>query len=322
NNAGGIITAGFFNSPFQHIQTVAGGLNLAIEGDNSINLASGGGDYEATVAVTEGAPDLWDSGEIFIQYIDNNDEDDTDFTSAEMSAGTFTRADFTQSVDDDGNPVENTLENTFMFDFATLSAGVALADMSEGDDIRVRYSFNNSCGQAISSFDEPFGDLVPVINCPVLPLSDAATFVGTYVTTQINPTIFGYTTWGDGVEVPFVSESATDVITGDPVSFTPTQRAFDANYLNDLGPGNTPLQTYIANFNCQNVTLVEDAAPIGNFTGWQCSGPSIYGAPDPAGGGPFDVDDDTTFTIAFAEDVEGSCGDPLANIASVQFDKL
>ena len=322
DNAGGIITAGFFNSPFQHLQTVTGGLDLAIDGVNSINIASGGGDYEATIQVTEGAPDLWTDGEVFISYKDNTVEDgDTDFSTDEVSAGTFSRADFTQSVDDDGNDIANTLENTFNFDFATLASGVALADMEEGDQINVRYSFTNSCGQAISSFDEPFTDTVPVINCPVLPLSDLSTFVGTYVTTQIAPTIFGYTTFGDGVEVTFVSEGAVDILSGDAVTLTATQRAFDANYLNDLGPGSVPLQTYIADFNCQNVTLVEDAAPIGNFTGWQCSGPSIFGAPDPAGGGPFDVDDDTMFTIAFAEDVLGSCGDPLSNIASIQFDK-
>ncbi len=319
DNAGGIITGGFFNSPFQHVQTVTGGLDLAIDGVNSVNIASGGGDYEATIQVTEAAPDLWADGEVFVSYSVAGSEDN----SEGVSVATFTRADFTQSVDDDGNDIANTLENDFMFDFATLSGavGLSISDMAEGDAINIRYSFNNSCGQAISSFDEPFTDVMPVINCPVLPLSDLSTFVGTYVTTQIAPTIFGYTTFGDGVEVTFVSEGAVDILSGDPVTLTATQRAFDANYLNDLGPGSVPLQTYIADFNCQNVTLVEDAAPIGNFTGWQCSGPSIFGAPDPAGGGPFDVDDDTMFTIAFAEDVLGSCGDPLSNIASIQFDK-
>lgn len=323
NNAGGIITAGFFNSPFQHIQTVAGGLELAFvdEGQNEINLAAGGGSYEATVQITEAAPELWLTGEVFAQYVDNTVEDgDTDFTSEEVSIGTFDRSTFVQSTDDDGD-IANTLEDMFSFDFAALSAGVALADMEEGDEITLRYSLNNSCGQAISSFEEPFVVTVPVISCPVLPLADDAAFVGTYVTTQVNPTLFGYTTWGEGVSVEFVSGATVDAQTGDAVTLTATQRGFDANYLNDLGAGGVPVQTYIAVFNCQSVTLAENAAPIGNFTGWQCTGPSIYGAPDPAGGGPFDVDDDMMFTIAFAEDVEGSCGDPLANVASVLFTK-
>ena len=333
DNAGGIITAGFFNSPFQHIQTVTGGLNLSFRenGTNEINIAPGQPNegYSTILQIQEVQQDFWDQVEVFVSLEDNFDEDDTDLSTAEVSLGVIPRADFTEAALDEENedePIDMAVGAVVEFSLDDLLTGidpVTIDQLNIGDNINIRYSVRNAAGREISSLEEPFTIPVPVVSCPVLPLADNETFVGEYQLTQGTATLFGYTTWGEGTVVMQSSlDAPVDILTGDPISLGDDERAFDANYLDDLGPGNTPLQSYIAVFKCQSVTLKEDSAPIGNFTGWQCSGPSIYGAPDPAGGGPFNVDDDTMFTIAFAEDVEGSCGDPLTNVPTIQFDKL
>jgi len=197
DNAGGIITAGFFNSPFQHLQTITGGLDLAFsdEGDNEVNLATSEGGYSATTAVIEAVDGLWTDGEIFVQYVDNNDEDATDFSTDEVSIGTFTRDMFTAVMDEDGNTVPEAtdedgnvlgfqLESMFDFDLATISAGVDITDMTIGDEIRLRYSLTNSSGRAISSTGEPFTVVIPVVTCELPPLPEGF-FTGTYEIEQL-----------------------------------------------------------------------------------------------------------------------------------------
>jgi len=205
DNAGGIITAGFFNSPFQHVQTVTGGLSLLFTeegantdgGVNGVNLATGQGGYSSTTQVIEVVEDLWTGGEVFVQYVDNTVEDgDTDFSSAEVSIGTFSRDMFMDVLDDDGNVVPQAIdeddnilgfqqEGLITFNLSQISAGVSIDDMEVGDEILLRYSLTNAAGRAITSVNEPFTVSLPVTTCELPPLPDGF-MTGSYEIEQLS----------------------------------------------------------------------------------------------------------------------------------------
>lgn len=320
DNTASVLTGGFFNSPFRYVFTVTGGMDLLFtnEGTNEINLGAGAVNegYSADVSVSEEVEGLFTEMIVYSRYVDNNDGDDTDYTTEEVTLTTIPRSAFSM---DDVNDGFDLIYSTLMFDLAQISNGVDLADMSVGDAVELRYSLVNSSGREISALTAPFVQSIPVVSCPVAPLgiADLDMFVGDYELEHLGLSIFGYQTFGEGEVVELFSENVT-VVASNPdlndtsVGLATTERAFYASYLFDLGSGDT--QTYIMEFNCTSVTFVDDAAPIGNFTAWACGGNSIYMG-SLTGGGSFDVTDDSEFILGFTDDVTDACGQPTTTPA-------
>lgn len=286
-NAGGIIQGGFFSSPFQHVMTVAGGVELAFEdvGTNEVNIVPGAVNdgYSATLQVTEAVDNLWSEVQVFARYQDNTNEDDEDdLTTTDMLIGTFTRGMFTQATDDDGD-IENTLESPLSFDLNTISGGVELADMRAGDEVLIRYAVINLADRAISSLIEPFTVSVPVVSCEAPPVADSSTFgVGQYVVSNESGVFpdFGATTdWGEGDIVEIVSLGGLD------------RQILDICYLVEFGDFCGPLDFTM---NCDKVFAPLQAPGGGVGCGGAIFGQSLPGEAN----GSFDSTDDTEIFIA------------------------
>lgn len=324
DNTANVVTGGFFNSPFRYVFTVGGGMDLLFtnEGTNEINLGAGAVNdgYSADVSVSEEVENLFQEMIIYSRYVDNNDDDATDYTTSEVTLTSIPRSAFNEDMDNDGFD----LITPVMFDLAQISNGVDMANMSVGDAVELRYSLVNSAGREISSLEAPFVQSIPVVSCPVGPLTiaDLDRFVGDYQLEHLAPSIFGYQTFGEGEVVELFSDNV-DVVAANPdlngtnVTLAVTERAFYASYLFDLGSGDT--QTYIMEYNCTSVTFVDDSAPIGNFTAWACGGNSIYMG-SLSGGGSYDVTDDSEFILGFTDDITDACGQP-ATTPSIKFIK-
>lgn len=325
SNAGGIITAGFFNSPFQHVYTVSGGIDLSFvdEGANEVNIVPGSENegYSATAIIEEAVEDLWTEVQIFSNYQDNTvEDDDTDFTTEEMLIATIDREMFMDSLDDDGMPLDFTLENSVSFTLDEISGGVMLEDMEAGDEILIRYVVINLAGRAISDTEEPFTVSVPVITCEVPPLTvnTLDMFTGIYITEQASPSIFGYDTFGEGTPINFVSIITPAEFTVPGLALGNIQRAFQADYLLDAGFGNT--RTFVIELNCMSATFAQDGGPVEGETGLVCvqdPNPIILGGIP--GAGSFDSTDDSEFTLVFTDDLLEDCGDSIT--ASIKFIK-
>ncbi len=292
DNAGGIITAGFFNSPFQHTMTVTGGINVSFREDglNEINVADGqpNDGYQTILQVQEAVVDLWDQTELFISYVDNND-DGVDNSTEEVSLGTIDRSLFTLEALDEGDdlePIEMAVATPIGFTLDELLTGInlTLADLSEDDEVIIRYSVRNFAGREISSLIEPFSIAIPVVSCPFAPIEDATTFgVGTYmleVTSGVFPD-FGATI--DYTEGPVEIVATTGL----------NREIVDAPFLPEFGPF---LTTIPFAFSC-DVTITANhlvAGGLGCGGAFDMMGESIDGVT-----GSFDSTDDTTFTVSF-----------------------
>ena len=320
-NAGGIITGGFFNSPFLYVCTIESGVDLAFtnEGANNVNLGAGAVNegYSADVAVTEAVEDLWTEVSVYASYVDNNDEDATDFSTDEVLVGTFPRALFADNPETEDN--EDDLITSLSFTLAEIDGGVSIDDMTVGDQINLRYEVLNNAGRALTADTPPFLQVVPVISCPVPPLADDSLFIGDYQLEHISQGIFGYNTFGEGEVVELFSGATDDGQNSPGVPLAATQRSFDASYLFDLGSG--LYHTYIIEFNCTSVTIVPDAGPIGGFTGWTCTQANSLIIGEQIGGGDFDVTDDAEFTMGFRDDVFDDCGFDPPVFGSIKFVK-
>ncbi len=297
----GNITGGFFNSPFLYVVPIEGGMDLVFteEGTNEINIGDGAvnAGYSADVEIIEVEDGLFTSMEVYAKFSDVNGEA-PDFSTAEALIGTFDRNTFGPS--EDGN-----LIRTVSFTLAEISGGVDITDMNVNDFVDIRYSLINHSGRAISTPNAPFVQKVPVVSCPVPPLVDPGTFVGDYELEHVITGIFGYNTFGEG-EVVTVYSGVTDASQNSPgVTLATTHRSFDASYLFDLGSG--LYHTYIVNFGCTSVTPIAGAGPIGDFTGWTCSGLSLL-IGEQIGGGSFDATNDSEFTMGFLDDIFDDCG--------------
>lgn len=327
-NTAAVVTGGFFNSPFLYNVTVEGGMDISFEneGTNEINIVPGATNdgYSADVRIDEIEVGLFQTMNIYASYIDNNDSD-PDINVDETMVASIDRAAFTNALDDEGEPLisEDTgnqvIETSVALDLATISLGNDINDMSAGDEVELRYVLVNSAGRDISALTPPFVQTIPVVSCPVGPLTDAdfGRFVGEYEMEQVSPSIFGYETFGDGNVVELFSQ-VTDASQEEPgVALGTTQRAFDAEYLFALGFGNP--DTYVVEFNCQSATFVDGMAPIDGSTGVWCGNVAgiILGAQ--VAGGEFDVTNDAEWTLGFTDDVEGECGDPIT--AAIKFTK-
>jgi len=261
-----VVTGGFFNSPFQYVVTVRGGMAISFEeeGTNEVNIVPGAVNdgYSADALIDETQVDFFQTMSIYASYVDNNEDDDTDFSTTEQLVGTYPRSVFVPALDDDGvqlvgettgNPI---IKTSVALDLATISTGVDIMDMTEGDAIELRYVLINEAGREISSLTPPFVQTVPVISCPVGPLADNSLFVGDYELEHLVNGVFDYQTFGEG-EVVELFSVVTDAGQNSPgVALGDTQRAFDASYLFDAGSGLN--HTYVLEFNCQSVTIADN----------------------------------------------------------------
>ncbi|MEP2936732.1 MAG: hypothetical protein ABJM06_03395 [Gilvibacter sp.] len=150
----------------------------------------------------------------------------------------------------------------------------------------------------------------------LIPLNDDA-FVGDYLVEQISPSIFGYDTFdpdGGGIVLTLLNNETAMGVSYEPVTLTSMQRAFDADYIAELGFNNT--QTYIMEFFSEKVYL-----PYEERTFLACAGESIFlGFPDSVPG-LFDIIDDSEFTLRFLDDVYNVCNDEQLDV-ELKFTKL
>ncbi len=295
NNAGGIITAGFFNSPFQHVQTVTGGINLSFResGLNEINIAEGqpNDGYQTILQVQEAVEDLWDQTEIFVRYVDNND-DGTDNSTQDTSLGIIPRADFTLPAldqDNDDEPIEMAIGGAVNISLESILTGIGLGldELFEDDEVIIRFSVRNFAGREISSLEEPFSVIIPVVSCPIAPIADADTFgVGMYnleITSGVFPD-FGVTV--DFMEGPYEIVSTNGL----------NREIANVPFLPEFNNGGFPT-TIPFSFSCDR-TLVPTHFLAG---GLGCDGENfdITGESTDTVFGEFDSLDDTTFTLSF-----------------------
>ncbi|MBT8272059.1 MAG: hypothetical protein KJO25_08450 [Bacteroidia bacterium] len=307
-NAGGIITGGFFNSPFLYLLEVNSGIgiNYLTENRNSFVVVPG---FDNTYAVEAELTDQSDGDniaglEVYRRFVDNTPENGDNSTTEELLL-TFGSADFSTSAD--GFPVADVTLTE-----AELLGSLTAADISIGDEIFVRYSVTTVDGRTVTneSADSNFYDSVLVTDCPFPALNDTQLdlFVGDYLVEWITSGIFGYDTWdpdGGGVVLTLFSGEidATQFSAGTPLE--DNQRSFDADYLAVLGGGN--FRSYILEFGICTVTVAEDAGPIGGFSGWTCGAEALLTGPV-EDAGSYDASDDSFFLMQYEDDIFDDCG--------------
>jgi hypothetical protein len=320
NNAGGIITGGFFNSPFQYLMDIDSGVNINyIEENNNFFVTLDGFDntYFVLAEITDQANGAnINTLNVYRRYQDNLDDGiDNSFPEALLTS--FTDADFGTSPD--GFPTAEVIISP-----TDMVGDLDPADLNIGDAFFVRYEVITNDGRTISDevVSGNFYDVVDVTDCPFPPIGEEALdlFVGDYALEQITPTIFGYDTFnfatGETIVTLFAEETdATQVTPG--VALDPNQRAFDADYIAALGFGNT--QSYVMEFNICKVTISEDAGPLSGTTGVTCTQANII-LLGPTDGGSYNAEDDSEFVLIFDEDLLQDCGQG-ANTPQIRFIK-
>ena len=156
-----------------------------------------------------------------------------------------------------------------------------------------RFSFvNNTSTLTGSFFRSPFL-YTPTVICPV----QEDLFVGDYQLTvdPISP-VGGVPIWNNQTVTISIGE-------------TSTERVFSAIYLEELGIGNGPAE-FKFNLVCGKIV------PLGGqATGLACVDNITLGPPlgDDVTSGTYDITDDSSFTIVFAEDESGDCGGSATN---------
>ncbi|NNM17308.1 MAG: hypothetical protein HKP24_01940, partial [Croceitalea sp.] len=130
----------------------------------------------------------------------------------------------------------------------------------------------------------------------------ADAFVGAYTLSQIDPSIFGVPTWGEGTEVTL------------SIGETSTQRTFAAVYLPAFGIGQDPAD-FVFDLVCESVEV-----PNSQGSGLQCSSGITLGSPRNGVKGTYDPFDDSSFTIYFRDDESDDCGGGVD--ASVRLTKV
>jgi len=306
-NAGGIITGGFFSSPFLYLLDIDSGIGLSYltESRNSYVVVEG---FDNTYAVEAEITDQ-DNGNnieglmVYRRFVDNTPENGDNSTTEELMMS-LTTADFTTGPN--GYPVADVV----ITEAETLGA-LTVDDISIGDEFFIRYAVSTVDGRVVTneSPDSDFYDSVLVTDCPFPQLNDTQleSFVGDYLVEWITLGIFGYETWdpdGGGVVLTLVSG---EIAPGQFSAGTPledNERSFEADYLAALGGGT--FRSYIMTFGICTVSIKDDAGPIGNFSGWTCNGLSLYtGFTE---GGSYDASDDSFFLMKYLDDVLDDCG--------------
>lgn len=307
NNAGSIITAGFFNSPFQYTINIDSGIdiNYLAENNNTFVVLEGfDNTYFVEAEITDQiGGDNVQSLNVYTRFVDNFDDDEDDNTTVETLFATFGAADFTESPD--GFPSVNvTITPT------ELVGDLTSDQLNIGDEFFVRYEVITNDGRTVTNeiIETNFYDVVDVTDCPFPPLDEVMSFTGEYLMEQVVTGLFGYETFSDSPNGPttttLFSETtdASQVSPGEPLNVN--QRSFDADYILSLGFANT--QTYVMEFNICEVTISEDLGPISGSTGLTCNGGSI--TLGPADGGSYNAMDDSEFVMRFQDDIIDDCG--------------
>ena len=176
-------------------------------------------------------------------------------------------------------------------------------DITGGDQFTVRFelvlsngrrfSFADNTGTLTGSFFRSPFLYTPTVICPV----QEDLFVGDYQLTvdPISP-VGGVPIWNNQTVTISIGE-------------TSTERVFSAIYLEDLGIGNGP-EEFKFNLICGKIV------PLGGqATGLACVDNITLGPPlgDDVTSGTYDITDDSSFTIVFAEDESGDCGGSATN---------
>lgn len=243
---------------------------------------------------------LVSSVEVYIGFRDNSDDVGPGTDVAESLYGTVDASTFTTGPF--GLPrFSYAATLTEMLSFV----GRTEADITGGDQFTVRfelvltdgrrYSFADNTGTLTGSFFRSPFLYTPTVICPI----PATAFVGDY-TLAVNTSPIG--------GVPVWSETTVTLSVG----ASSTQRVFSATYLGGLGIGNGPRE-FAFDLICGNIFPIS-----GQASGLACSdnilfGPAVAGE-DP---GTYDITDDTTFTIVFAEDESNGCGGPVPGLATL-----
>lgn len=308
NNAGGIITAGFFNSPFQYVIDIDAGIGINyLEENNNFFVTLEGFDntYRVLAELTDQAMGSnIQTLNVYKRFVDNLD-DEVDNTVVEELVTTFNSTDFGMSPD--GFPTADITLTT-----EELLGDLTVEDVNIGDTFFIRYEILTNDGRVVTDeiVSGNFYDAVDVTDCPFPPLDETESFVGDYLLEQLTPGLFGYDTFiGDEPEiVTLFSVQTGDSQTTPGVPLNDNQRSFDGEYIKILG-FNNPF-TFVIEFNICKVTISEDSGPLGGTTGVTCTqaSPIILG---PADGGSYNAQDDSEFTLIFEDDVLMDCGQPL-----------
>lgn len=320
NNAGGIITAGFFNSPFQYLMNIDAGININyLEESNNFFVTLDGFDntYFVLAELTDQSNgDNIETLNVYRRFEDNNG-DDVDNSFPETLVATFSAGDFGTSPD--GFPTASVTLTP-----EDLLGDLDAADVNIGDAFFVRYEIITVDGRTVTNevVAGNFYDIVEATDCPFPPIGEdqLGDFVGDYLIEQVAPSIFGYETFNfDATTTLELFAEVTDGGQQTPgIALEANQRSFDADYLAALGFGNT--DTYIIEFNICKVTITLNAGPVDGSTGLVCdqAGPPIILGP--LDGGLYNAEDDNEFILAFVDDVNDNCGTGTAD-AQIRFTK-
>lgn len=143
------------------------------------------------------------------------------------------------------------------------------------------------------------------ITCPV----EEGAFTGDYLVEQITPSIFDLDTFdpdGGGVVITLYDMSTSEAALGVTLT-SPTQRAFEANYVASVGLDN--LTSYIMDFVCEQVIFADE-----QFTFTACGGDPIFLGPGVGENGVYISGDDSSFTLVFQDDITDACGAGSPNV--------
>lgn len=230
--------------------------------------------------------DRIESIDVFISFDDNSSENGSNDVS-EVLYETIPASALT--IGPDGLP-RTTINITAPEALSAL--GLSESDLAPGDVFDFRLAINLTDGQTFTStnassdlsglfYSSPFRYRVGV-GCPL----ESDKFTGEYQVTLVE----GAGAFGTFSDVTF---------TADLTPTTTTRRKFDFTWLPQIGGFG---QTFTIEFVCF------DAQAVRNSTGIGCGGGAIVWAPD-SKSTPFDIDDDSSFTIELTDFVEdGGCG--------------
>ncbi len=236
---------------------------------------------------------LVDNLDVYISFRDNTvEEGETDYdVLEEVMAATIPSSEFT--IGEYGFPrVTYTLTLQEMLNLLSVDENI----LDGGDQFYVRFVANLTDGRSFSNtentdtstgsfFASPFL-YTPTIICPV----DSESFVGEYSLT-VTPTspVGGVPVWEDQTVTISVGE-------------TSTQRVFEAIYIEGLGLGNGP-ESFTFDMICGEIIPLSDQS-----TGLRCVDAITLGPVEDEPYATYDVSDDSTITVIFAEDELNDCG--------------
>ncbi|APG61151.1 hypothetical protein [Christiangramia salexigens] len=270
----------------------------------TIEVVSGGYDFlnldtaEFSVIVEESDAqdgEELESMDVYVAYRDGNGDDDV----SEVFVKSISASEFTTG--ENGLPRYN-LKVTAQESLSAL--GVDEADLVPGDQFRFRLAVNLTNGATYTAqnsggnlsglfFSSPFRYNVTV-GCPL----EDDQFTGQYKVTLV-----------EGFDQPFGDFTSAE-FTANVSASTSTKRQVDIAWLSNYGFGVTLQFEFV----CTEVSVIRNSTGIG------CGGSIAFGQGAVAAT-PFDIDDDSSFTLKFQDFVDdGGCGVSPYNV-ELKFEK-